>query len=153
MTAVLRVGETAYSAKQVTMLCALAKAPMSVDGLNGFDRNCLSKLNDLDLIDLNDTRAAITQEGREVVVALNAKVNGESKAPPEAETKPAKPGRRRNATTSAVAKLKPRRESPPPTGTVDLSTLDILREQIQKRYESDLAAVDRLIEIANAVTA
>jgi hypothetical protein len=144
MTARFTILGVGLSQKQAAMLCELVKKPMAMDGITGHDRNALTALADQDVIEVDDTKATITDKGRKVVIELNRKVNGET-ATPNPETKPAI-----RKTTRPKRETKPtKRESPPPTGVVDF---DALRAQIVAHYEADLAACDRMREIAARVS-
>jgi hypothetical protein len=171
MTARFNVLGVGLSAKQATMLCALVKKPMAMDGLNGFDCDALEALNDQDCIEIDETKAAITDKGRKVVIELSAKVNGATDAIATTTTKTSKVGAaepRRDSRekpaplrgpspahdpTRGHAKDRPYSGapiSPPPTGVVDF---DALRARIVEHYEADLAACDRMREIAARVGA
>jgi hypothetical protein len=157
MAAVYHVGEHAYTPRQATVLCKLLKGPMSVDGLNGWDRNSLSALSDRDVIDLNDTRAVINDAGRKVVIELNKKVNGAASPAPEkmpaAQVRTSRASTRTRAPSdsgpSAGTNTGDSRERPalaPPQGRV--LDLDKLKAAVEAQYRSDLASIERLAEIS-----
>lgn len=142
------IGEHGYTPRQAAVLAQLAHGPVIVDELTKYDRNALDKLEELDLATIGAEQATITNAGRKVMVALNEKVNGKpaETKPPAAETKPAKA-----ETPAAPRETKaPARETPPPRHGIDFARL---RAEIVARYEADLAALDRLSEIARAVGA
>jgi hypothetical protein len=166
VSGVYNVRGVSLTEKQATLLLSLIKGPMLIEGANGYDRRTLAILGDAELVKSNDVRAEITDEGRKVVIELNAKVNGTpapEPAPAPRETKPRKikaKGRRQPAAKAAAAAKRnsrdsrerpaARRESPPPTGVVDF---EALRARIVEHYEADLAACDRMREIAAKVGA
>jgi len=127
------------SEKQLVMLCRLVKGPLPLDGLTKWDTNCLAKLEDMGFVDVEATEATLLAEGRAAVVALNAKVNG--KAAPTTAPAPKRAYKPRAAKPAIPAKSNGH-------GSLDLAAI---RAQIVARYEADLAAVDRLAEIASAL--
>lgn len=108
--------------------------------------------NELAVIDEKAGVLKISAAGVELLKAYKAK-NGtpapvhETKPAPR-ETKATKGDARPRAGKTAKRPYKRRVESPPPTGVVDF---DALRAQIVAHYEADLAACDRMREIAARV--
>ncbi len=146
------VGDRSYTARQIAVLCQMAKAPLQLDGLGAWDRNAVTALEECGCVTENDEAAVLTAKGRAVIAAVSSRVNG---APPpgamqETATKTSKAGGRapRRDSRERPATEPAKRESPPPTGMVDFSTL---RAQIVAHYEADLAALTRLEEIAKAI--
>jgi len=144
MGASYRVRGVSLTQKQAAMLCALVKAPMSMDGIHGFDRRSIAALSDADLVDLNDKRAQITDEGRKVVIELSRKVNG---TPSKAAVNTGAV-----AGTSVSRPATPREPETPATASTNAgitpSMIAATRAHIQACYENDLAALDRLAAIA-----
>jgi len=124
-----------YTEAQVAMLCSLVKRPIDLDTASKRERTTAALLASNGVASNDGESVEITDKGRAAIAAINAKVNG--KAEP-----------------AAKRTYKPRTPKPPiPAKSNGHGHLDLaaIRAQIVARYEMDLAAVDRLSEIASAL--
>ena len=143
-------------------LVVLASSPCDLTDFDARVPRTLAK-NGLAEIDEAKGSVNISAHGLATLKAINAK-GGETDSTPQSaqrgkKARKAKGRPRSNApnstarfSTSDEAKKRAptKRESPPPTGVVDF---DALRAQIVARYEADLAACDRMREIAETIGA
>jgi len=135
VSAVYRYGGMNFTEKQVAMLCALVKRPMDLDVASKRDRTTAALLASNGVAVNDGESVEITDKGRAAIAAINAKVNGK-----------AEPGAKRKYTPRAAKPAIPAKSNG--HGSLDLAAI---RAQIVARYEMDLAAVDRLAEIASAL--
>lgn len=118
---------------QLTAACArgllvAASRPTPVETLGTQVSHTLER-NGLVEIDDDDATVRITPKGLALVKSHTE----------QAETKPAESPAPRTRRTA------PRKVDPLPSGPIDFA---VLRERIMERYEADLAACDRMAEIA-----
>jgi len=128
-------GGVQYTEKQVAMLCALVKRPIDLDNASKRDRTTAALLASNGVAVNDGESVEITDKGRAAIAAINARVNGKSEPATKRTYKP------RAAKPAIPAKSNGH-------GSLDLAAI---RAQIVARYEADLAAVDRLSEIASAL--
>ena len=127
-----RTSAGALTEQQLAMLRGLESKPIDdLEELGGYKTNSLHKLEAKGLAELGATEATITKKGLEVLKDLGKPGRGQKEPAPD---------RKVGKTNGA---------QPATAGRAGL--LQDLRAQIVARYEADLAAVDRLIEIAKAV--
>jgi len=132
----------------VTEACAralivLGSGPADVDDFDSRVPRTLAK-NGLALI--HGQALTISPKGAELLKAYKAKTVAQDSTPKS--TQRGKKQRKAEAASRSNAPRSTKPKSPPPTGVVDF---DAIRAQIVAHYEADLAACDRMQEIAARV--
>jgi hypothetical protein len=120
----------------------LRELPLALESLNGFQRRTLAALVERGCAVEEIEEARVTDAGRAAL--------GNGKSQPAAPAKPARRGQARKTTRAEKSAVGTRASRTPAAAA---PTYAAMRAEIVARYDADLAALDRVIEISGRLAA